>query len=109
MRKHILIIGCIAAAFTFAGCSRTENVATQEGTQRQVSVTVADDGSFLVAGERCSAGDLASKLRQIVARGTTEAIIQNRDVSSNQFMAMAQACEAAGVQRITVATATEQR
>ncbi len=107
MKKHILMIGCVAAAaFTLAGCSR-ENVATKNATQQQVSVTVAQDGSFFVAGQRCSAEDLASKLRQIVAGGTT-AIIQNRGVSSNQFTTMLQACSSAGVQRIVLATAIEQ-
>jgi biopolymer transport protein ExbD len=109
MKKHILIIGCIAVAFTCAGCSRTANTAAGDNTQQQVSITVSDDGSFSVAGEKCSPTDLASKLRQMVARGTTNAIIQNRGVSSNQFMAMMQACDGAGFKRITLATASEQR
>ena len=106
MRKRILILGCIAAAFTLAGCSR-ESVATRNGTRQQVSVTVAEDGSFVVAGQRCSGKELASRLRQTIAGGNTEAIVQNRNVSSNQFMTMAQACGVAGL-RVVLASAIEQ-
>ena len=106
MIKNILVITAVAAAFTWAGCSR-ENVATRNGTHQQVSVTVAGDGSFIVAGQRCSANELASRLRRTVTTGSTEAIIQNRNVSSNQFMTMAQACGEAGL-RFTLATAIEQ-
>ena len=106
MIKHILVITAVAAAFTWAGCSR-ENVATRNAAHQHVSVTVTEDGSFIVAGQRCPASELASRLQQTVANGSTEAIIQNRNVSSNQFMTMAQACGVAGL-RITLATAIEQ-
>lgn len=109
MKKPMMMIGCIAVAFAFAGCSRTANTAMRNQTQPEVSITAADDGSFSIAGERCPPGDLASRLRQKVARGTTVAIVQNKDVTSDQFMAMMQACEAAGVRGITLATAKEQR
>jgi biopolymer transport protein ExbD len=107
MRKRILILGLLAAAFTLAGCSR-ESAATRNGARHQISVTVGEDGSFMVAGQRCSGNELASRLRQTIAGGSTEAVIQNRNVSSNQFMTMAQACDVAGFQRIILGTAIEQ-
>jgi biopolymer transport protein ExbD len=45
----------------------------------------------------------------MVAGGATNAIIQNKGVNYDQFMAMAQACKAAGFQGITLATAREQK
>jgi hypothetical protein len=109
MKKHILTIGCIAAAFAFGACSRTASPVAGNDKRREVSVSVSGDGAFSVAGERCPPNDLASKLRQMVARGATGARVQNVGVSSNQFMAMMQSCSGAGFQRITLATATGQR
>jgi len=109
MTKHIWTIGCVAVAITLAGCSRTASTVTGENTQRQVSISVSGDGAFSVGGEQCPPEELASKLRQMVASGATNAIVQNAGVSSNQFMAMMQACDAAGFQRITLATAGKQR
>ena len=109
MKKHILTIACIAVAFTLAGCSRIASTVTGANTQRQVSISVSGDGAFSVAGEQCPPEELASKLRQMVASGASNAIVQNVGVSSNQLMAMMQACDAAGFRRITLATAGEQR
>jgi len=112
MKKHILTIltiGCVAVAFTLAGCSRTASTLTGENIQQQVSISVSGDGAFSVAGEQCPPEELASKLRQMVASGATNAIVQNVGVSSNQLMAMMQACDAAGFRGITLATAGKQR
>lgn len=89
--------------------SEIQNARTAPIQHAMVSVTVSADGSFSVGGEPCSPSELVSQLRQIVASGATNAIVQNVGVNSNQFMTMVQACDAAGFRRITVASATEQR
>ena len=89
--------------------SEIQNARTAPIQHAMVSLTVSGDGSFSVGGEPCSPSELVSRLREVVASGATNAIVQNVGVDSNQFMTMVAACDAAGFRRITVASAKEQR
>lgn len=60
MRILTKTLGGIAAILTFVGCAYT--------TTRQVSVSIAHDGTLAIAGERCLQRELTAKLTEIDSR-----------------------------------------
>jgi len=107
MKKHILTtIGCIAVAFTIAGCSRTANTTTPNTAQQQVSISIADDGALSVSGEQCPSSELTAKLRQLADKKVTSVTVQmSAKTPATQMKAVMDACQAAGIKKISLVTA----
>jgi biopolymer transport protein ExbD len=102
MKRHIITtIACVAAALAVAGCARTTKTA-----QHQVSITVARSGALSVAGQQCSPSQLPARLTGFTVKQPVAVLLQaDTGAPYKQVVAVLDACTAAGVERVTLATA----
>lgn len=100
-RRIITTIACVAVAFAIVGCAHTTN--------QQVAVSIARDGTFAVAGQPCPPGELAARLTELAAK-RHKAVVVRADAGAPVALVaeVMDACKAAGVQRISLATTCSQ-
>lgn len=120
MKKHLsTVVGAclgLCAGFTLCyiclvlphrGGKATASAPQQIRQQEKTTITIARDGSLYLAGERLDLSQLATRLKEL---GAQQPVTIRADSSTDykRLVEVMDACKAAAVSQISVATATTQ-
>jgi biopolymer transport protein ExbD len=121
MKKHLstVVVGCLGLCAGFTLCyvylvhpqretKATASTPQQVRQQEQITIAIARDGSFYLAGERLDLSRLATRLKELAAQRQPVTIRADKDADFKRIAEVMDACKAAAVSQVAVATAATQ-